>query len=609
MSTLTTRSFVQTARQFSGWILLLSLWSLLWLGSLSPVRAATGSTDTHSTETLSGVILVQQPDGVVPATGDGTMVFRVREPGKETYSIETEVKAGAYSVELPTECTLQVLATRTTEGAGYPLDGNRWIPRPTDGEYEVVVRIPLHFELRVYGSDGRSELTDITVIRKLSKFARLPLPGPLDKKTHLVFRDVPSPIAFSIDSPDLYTYYVHAPGHAWTKITPDPFLGGVQTMQLPAGGTLKVQLLQEGPGRGQVFRVRNLNPAPDAHPLVHELKRYENHIEVQGLPVGVYHISSEDPIRPDNMPVYGDAQVEILAGHTTELNLPLKDEPVFFPVPAGGTIHVPEGWGNVVGLTFQLERLDPYGKWGRHFEIPGSAFVPVAGQERLYSWHLPEVAPGAYSLSFQHTSYSVYREIYGGGHLKLDFALPAPRTVQIQTVDDRSGEVVFPSSLEWSALEPEALRKKIDDTAPFLSERRLLPHREGSDHFTLYGPDAPLRLQLHDPRFEPAERTIDQPGDHQTVWPLRRATALRIALQNGNEWVEWTGDVRIQAEEGDGKVTLARSLEHFTQFHLSQPGNYTVRFPALRGYAPIPPQTVRVPDGEVIEIVVPVAPQ
>ena len=587
---------------------LLPLRSAGWLW-LAWIPLALASAASAQAEEITGTIHVQQPDGLVKASGDGTIVFRVREPGKETYSIESQVQAGAYTVDLPMDCTMQVLATRTTEGAGYPLDGNRWIPRPTDGQYDVIVRIPLDFSLRVYGADGRTELKDITVIRKLSKFARLPLPGPLDKKTHLVFREVPSPVPFSIETPEIYTYYVHAPGHAWTKITPDPFLGGVQTMQLPAGGTLKVKLIQEGPGRGRVFRVRNLDPAPDTHPLVHELKRYGNDIEVQGLPVGRFHISSEDPIRPDNMPVYGDAQIEILAGHTTELNLPLKNEPVFYPVPAGGTVTVPEAWGNVEGLVFQLRRLDPYGNWGRDFEVPGTEFVPVVGMERTYSWRIPEVAPGAYNLSFQHTSYSVYREIYGGGHLKLDFSLPAPRTVEVETIDDRTGERVFPEGLLWSALEPEALRKKIKDTAPFLSERRHLPHREGSEFFTIYGPDAALRLQLQDPRFEPGEFLIEGPGDHRVRWSLRRATGVRIEFQLDGQPIEWTGDVRIQAEGGDGKVTLARTLGKATQFHLSEPGNYTVRYPALRGYAPIPPQTVRVPDGEVVALSVPVVAQ
>ena len=182
-------------------------------------------------------------------TGDGTIVFHVRTTGEKMQSIEAEVKGGAYQVALPDDHTMQVLTTRTTEGAGYPLDGNRWIPIPKDGRYDVVVRIPLDFELRVYGSDGRTELKNITVIRKLRKFARLELPGPLDRKTQLLFSDVDSPIPFSVPEPEYYTYYVHAPGHAWTQISPDPFLGGVQTMLLPEGGVLNVNLVQAGPER------------------------------------------------------------------------------------------------------------------------------------------------------------------------------------------------------------------------------------------------------------------------------------------------------------------------------------------------------------------------
>ena len=218
-------------------------------------------------------------------------------------------------------------------------------------------------------------------------------------------------------------------------------------------------------------------------------------------------------------------------------------------------------------MTFRLTRLDPYGKWGRNFEIPGSELTPVAGAENLYSWSVPEVAPGAYNMSFQHTSYSVYREIYGNGHLRLDFTLPAPRTVTIQTLDDRTGDAIYPETLTWSALEPEAIRKKIKDTAPFVSERRQLTHLEGSSGYEIYGPDAPLRVRLDDPLFESAELIIDETGDAQVSWKLHRVTALRIALLHNGESVKWTGDARILSEDSDGKVRNARDLGRTTQFN------------------------------------------
>ncbi|HRV80047.1 MAG TPA: hypothetical protein P5218_01360 [Planctomycetota bacterium] len=554
---------------------------------------------------LHGVVQVQQPDGLVPATGDGSIVFRVRQPGKEVISVEGKVAAGAYRVEIPEDCTYQVLATRTTEGAGYPIDGSQWLNPTADGTYDVIVRIPLDFTLQVYGSDGRTQLSELTVIAKERKYARLEQPGPLDSKTQLLFRNTTSPIEFRVTEPEYYTYYVHAPGYAWTQNSPDPFLGGVQTMQLTEGGDLRVHLVQAGPRRGQVFRIRRQDSNPDLHPLVHELKQYDDPIEIIGLAAGRYHISSEDPIRPANMPIYGEMDIEILPREVTSVELALAAEPQFSPVPAGGTIVLPAGWGTPDGMVFRMQRLDPYGDWGRSYEISGKELRPVSGQTDLYSWSIPLVAPGAYSLSFQHTSYSVYREVNGDGQLHLDFELPAPRTVKITTLDDRTQEPIFPESLTWSAVEPEAIRKKIQDTAPFLSERRRLVREKGTNDYVIYGPDTKLRVRLDDPRFDPAEWIVDESGDASLTWSVHRATALRITLVHGDEAIRWTGDARILSENSDAKVSSARDLGRATQFNVSAAGRYTIRFPRMRGFEDIPPQTVEVGDGEIVELEVP----
>ena len=283
--------------------------------------------------------------------------------------------------------------------------------------------------------------------------------------------------------------------------------------------------------------------------------------------------------------------------------------PILSRYPAAGTVQVPSAWGSVDGMTFRMNRLDPYGKWGRSFEVAGTDLKPVAGVDDLYSWSIPEVAPGAYNLSFQHTSYSVYREIYGSGHLRLDFSMPGPRTVNIETVDDRTGEPIFPDTLTWSALEPEAIRKKIRDTAPFLSERRRLTRADDSPQFVIYGPDSKLRIRLDDSRFDSAEFIVSESGDCTQTWKLHRATALRIRLLHGTESVRWTGDARILSEDSDGKVTGARELGDATQFNLSAPGRYTVRFPELRGFQAIPPQTVQVADAEIVDIEVNLIPK
>ncbi|MFT5198988.1 MAG: hypothetical protein ACI87O_001648, partial [Planctomycetota bacterium] len=410
------------------------------------------------------------------------------------------------------------------------------------------------------------------------------------------------------DSPENYTYYVHAPGHAWAQISPDPYLGGVQTMQLAEGGNLSVKITQEGPGRGQVFRIRDLNPTPNSHPLVHELKRYADLLQVLGLPVGRYSISSEDPIRPWNMPVYGSAEIEIKAGETVQHTLALSAEPVFEPVPAGGTILIPKQWGSTDQLTLRLDRLDPYGNWGRSYEILGSTLSPMPGYEDVYQWSLPEVAPGAYNLNFDHTSYSVYREIHGAGNMRLHFELPGPRTILVNTVDDRTGEPIFPESLLWSALEPEAIRKKIRDTAPFRSARRFVSRTGDETNFSIYGPDALLRIRVDDPRFDMAELTITESGDQEITWSLHRATAIRLEFQHADRVIAWKGNVQILSESGNGKVLSALQSQDGHQYNLSGAGRYSMRFPTLDGFQPIPPQTVQVLDGNVLVVKVDLTP-
>ncbi|MDF1837041.1 MAG: hypothetical protein P1V35_04160 [Planctomycetota bacterium] len=571
---------------------LIFLVALTLIGMASPAQA----------DELKGTVQIQLPDGLTRASGDGTIVFRVRQENQATTSVEGQVAGGQYSADIPSGCEIQILATRTTEGAGYPMDRGRWMSLPEDGQLDVIVRIPLDFDLWVYGPDGRTQLQGITIMRSLRKFARLPIPGPADRKIQQIHNSVDSPVFIQIDTPEAYTYYVHAPGHAWTQISPDPYLGGVQTIQLTEGGSLNVQIAQQGVGRGRVLRVRNLDPGPDSHPLVHELKQYEDLIRVVGLPVGRYSVSSEDPIRPWNMPVYGVAEIEIQAGTTAELKLPLSAEPVFEPVPAGGTILIPAQWGNASQLTMRLTRLDPYGKWGRSYTVDGSEFSPVPEVDQLYRWSLPEIAPGAYNLSFDHTSYSVYREVHGAGHKRLHFELPAPRTVTIHTIDDRTGEPIYPKSLLWSSVEPEAIRKKIRDTAPFQSERRFVTRTGDETGFTIYSPDAALRIRMDDPRFDMAELMVSELGDQQVEWKLHRATAIRLVFEHAGAQIDWKGNVHILSESGHGKVLGALETKFGQQYNLSQSGRYSIRFPKLDGFQPIPPQTVQVADGEVLEI-------
>ena len=561
-----------------------------------------GLTSPASAEKLSGTVKVLLPDGLSEDSGDGSIVFRVRRKNQSTISVEGRVEAGHFSVDLPLDSEFQVLATRTSAGNGYPVGRGLWISAPDTGTLHVIVQIPLDFDLWVYGADGKTQLKNISVMRSLRKFARLSVPGPSDSKTHQIFTTVDSPITFHIDSPETYTYYVHAPGHSWTQITPDPHLGGVQTLLLPEGGSLEIDISQAGPGRGKVLRIRDLDPAPDTHPLVHELKRYGAKVQVVGLPVGRYSVSSEDPIRPWNMPVYGSSEIEIQAAQTTSLQLSLSAEPVFQPVPAGGTVHIPSQWGRMDQLVLKLDRLDPYGNWGRSFRIPGSSMTPMAGYADVYQWSLPEVAPGAYNLSFEHTSFSVYREIHGAGNMRMHLELPAPRTVRVSTVDDRTGNPIHPESLTWSAMEPEAIRKKIRDTAPFRSERRFISQIGDETAFSIYGPDAPLRIRLADPRFDMAELVVDGAGDQQVTWSIHRATGIRLNLRHSGQTIAWKGNVHILSESGHGKVLGALDSKTGHQYNLSSPGRYSIRFPALEGYQPIPPQTVQVEDGEILVV-------
>ncbi|MCP5022860.1 MAG: hypothetical protein GY930_13940 [bacterium] len=557
---------------------------------------------------LRGVLKVQFPDGLVEADGDGSIVFRVRRKDLPTISVKGTVTRGNYRVDLPETGEFQVLAIRTTDGTGFPIETKRWFPIPKSRTYDVIIRIPRSFDLWVYGPDGRTQLKNIMVLRRLRKYARSTIPDAIGGKVQQIMTGVDSPISFKLDNPESYTYYVYAPGHAWTQITPDPFLGGVQTLQLPPGGVVEVQVIQAGSRRGRVLRIRDLNPDPNSNSLVHELKQYGEKVHVKGLPVGRYSLSSEDPIRPGNMPVYGMAEFEIMAGETTKVKLELTAEPVFQPVPAGGTIKIPAQWGQVDQLTLKLNRLDPYGDWGRSYDVPGSQLTPLPGNENLYQWSLPEVAPGAYNLSFAHTSFSVYRVVHGAGSLRLHFELPPPRTVLVKTEDDRTGEAIHPDNLIWSTVEPAAIGKKMKDTAPFQSERRLLTRSGNELGFSIYGPDAPLRLHFEDPRFEPAELTIDGQGDQQVTWSLHRATGIHLEMRRADQIITWKGNAHILAESGQGKVLRSLDSKTGRQYNLSHPGRYSIRFPRLTGFAPIPPQAALVKDGEVLLVKITLTP-
>ncbi|MCA9002183.1 MAG: hypothetical protein KDB61_09680, partial [Planctomycetes bacterium] len=302
------------------------------------------------------------------------------------------------------------------------------------------------------------------------------------------------------------------------RFSPDPHLGGVRTIKLEQGGALDLEIRKQGIRQGAALRIRDLDLEPGMHPLVFEVKDYADQMRIAGLPIGHYAVSSEEPIRPANMPVFGRAEFRIVNGEGTRCELVLAAEPTFTAVSVAGYVRIPGGWGPVKDWTVRFERLDPYGSWGRDYSVPGTEFEPLEAQPDLYRWGVDSMAPGAYCVRYEPTSYVEYLEVHGAGADSIQLALPKPRTVRLRFVDGRTGESCTPQGLFWSALEPPMDDPKWAGSAALQSTRIPLHPIEDGVPFEFRAPDAPLRIQIEDGRWAVQEWSFSNPGDQdQTI--------------------------------------------------------------------------------------------
>lgn len=559
-----------------------------------------GALPAHaSAHEVSGQVRLVRPDGVIGSDSDGFVVLRTRQtPTSTAESTKISIEGGRYTTDLPEDCEFQVQVVRIDEGDCYPVAEGRWMPLPVSHVFDLDVRVLRSFALRVYGSDGRQELTDVTIVRKRRRDARLPHPDLASSKTDVVTGPSPSPVDIRVTSPEKYTYFAKAPGHAWGRIEVDPFLGGVATLQLEAGGELDVHLSQLGPERGKVFRVRRHRQ--NGRELYLELKRYDERELVDGLPVGTYTVTSEEPIRPDNMPVYGSTEAVVTAGVTTPIEVVIARDPTFSPAPVAGKLLIPEGWGDLEELTVVLKRIDRFGAKGRYYEVPGSELKPVAGRPRMFQWSIPEVLPGGFDITVRPLSIHSFREVHGGGNLRLDLELPEPREIVVSLVDEITGEPAPAPVLYWQGVAPEVGRSKIKDLPPIDSEQ-VPVETTGPGQFRFRAPQHPLILTLDVPEYERMEADLDAATIDPKAWKVRRATGLRLRLIRNGQLVDWKGDAAISPRSGPGQVIGSRRFGEFRQYDLSHAGPYLVELPDVPGYGRVPSRTVEIVQGEILE--------
>ena len=548
---------------------------------------------------VSGRVRLVRPDGVVATNSDGFAILRTRaETSGKVETIKASIEGGRWSAQFPDGWQFQVKVIRVDAGDCYPVAENRWMPLPVTGHFDLDVRILQSFALKVYGADGRTELDDVVVVRKRRADARLPHPDLASSKTEVVTAPSPSPVDIRVTTPERYVYFARAPGYAWSRVEVDPFLGGVLTLQLEPGGELDIQLTQLGPERGKVLRLRR--HVGKKRELYLELKRYDSQELMDGLPIGAYTITSEEPIRPDNMPVYGSTEALVVAGETSSYQLEIARNPTFVPAPVAGKLFVPEAWGDVEALTVVLTRIDRYGLEGRYYEIPGSTFEVVDGVPRTFAWSLEEVMPGGFDVQVRPLSTHAFREVHGGGNRRLNLDVPEPREITVRVIDERSGDLADVDTLRWRGHPPQVTRSKIKGLPPIVCED-VLVMAETPGLFRFRAPQQPLILRLDSPAYLPIQADLDAQTTEAKPWSARRTTGLRLRLLHNGEVVEWKGDAAVSAQQGDGQVIGSRRFGEFRQYDVSAQGSYRVELPIIPGYGQVPRRTVELVAGEVLE--------
>jgi RNA polymerase sigma-70 factor (ECF subfamily) len=474
-----------------------------------------------------------------------------------------------------------------------------------------------HGRLRVVDAATKQDLSDVEVRcaeRGWRANAEWTHPGD-DERIGAVVEHATSPIDLP-DRTSLTPYWVHAPQHAWGRVTFDHKVGGQRTIELsPTPSTVTIAIDGSVPKNSFVRlypteRVRTdiaggegihfTMPEPDRMPAwlaAVSIRASSTAMRIDDLQSGKFLAAVEVGESEAKLRI-GSAPIEVIAGEAAHATISI--DATLLEVQRTrlyGTVEVPEGLERG-SCSLVLKRIDGGEKVFTQL-LSEMSFAPE--HRETLRWDAGSMRTGDYVAYFTNIQHRELVHAPGPGETPVALKIPPLSTVSVEVVDAATGK----------ALDPERLQRS-DGPIEGVSVNMSLPLRKRAEpgRFELVAPHGEVEISCHTSGYEDAQRKLTLASSAESCrLELVRATAIRVVMREGDAALDvgfgFLDGMQIRRVGGDEpRATTGRSTESEKVWYLDAPGRYELTFPAHAGFEPLEPRTVDVAAGQTVDVIV-----
>ncbi len=576
----------------------------------SPGRAQQAARDY----VVRGTIAVSDAGGQNHEHEDGELVLGLKRDGEADFGrfVTVPVQQGRW------ELRLDALPMHV-EGVSARLRGTEVVPECSWGvsleaeDFEQLQPVDIWGRwllppilLRVVSATTGLDLADVRLVERPQ--VREPSDGPAHGRSSwpAIVRGATSPLRLQVDDgirgdQDLW---VHAPGHAWRKVSIYALDPSERRVVLEPGGDVRVVLAGAAPPEGAVVCLRPWRRSAEAllsdpqgtvggYSLADALDELdpaqETLVRFAGVEAGRHLVTLELGPSQRSRLVLAWSSVDVDPRRSSTVTLTVPDQRALGdPVPVAGRLHVPAAWKSQISL-----ELVPSLELAALGAVPLSLGIAEMQQVApgIYSWNAGRLPPGRYSAYLDACGVLLPFAVGPTGNEGVMVDIPEPAEARLRFVDPEDERLLVPQHRPvWVANPPSWVS--------WSHSWWQHPHRLDDGSWTLQcvpGATIAISASVDGHGWSRTEHVL-QPGSNELRVPMPRECGVRVELRDGNTEIPWNhwNDSEWDLELFDATGTSAARDVFWARATAHRPGTYTLRILGPKDYEPIQDRQVTV---------------
>ena len=537
---------------------------------------------------LAGTFVVERASGRVDAAAAGEFVLVLQGAGGEHLAVvPVRAQSGRWRSACPAACAARLAYVEVT---GVRVDGAALVllaparPVPADVALEIRAREARPTLLHVVDARTGVELDGVELLRSLGRSLAVAPLDPALRDSARVGRGLSSPIdlaALTQLPPGGAELLVGVAGYAWTPIAVEVGAGTERTVELAAGGELRLRVEGDVRAEAPVAVVLRRSQPPDGRPLAARSVTAPTTLVLDGLAGAEYTLTAELG-RPGQATELGSVTVAVAPGGVSDATLVVAPQPNVQRAPVSGLLLVPQAW-ELESPEVDVQALSPLlsGQRGRvELEVD-----PADGEPGFDAFRFshPGLDVGRYSLGVRVPPLRIEFDLPPAGLADLRVVAPPPAQLVVRLHESETGAPVRPALLYWAASR---------DGQP-IGSMEAVSYASDLDGYRIVSvPGEVVLLPEDEDGIELPEPVVPLPaGSSEASVPATRQTELEVVLLDNGVPQPFPEGWRVRffrPEEQEPLEVLLRASTVLRRAQLPAGGRYRIEFDPFPGYQPLP---------------------